>query len=124
MHDHVADNIRSIKPKTVIPGRFLNHCRKEMTAAQRAHLVWEMREGLAIPTDFTMAQLCRLVGASPSHVAAIAAMSDTEREMVKDDNFKLGAFIKEKQSVAQLDRLVETVPDRVLAALDRATAPR
>jgi hypothetical protein len=66
----------------------------------------------------------RLEGASLTYVSALNCMSAAERNAVRAGTLRLVDFVAKRWRQPDADALIaELGPDRILAALDRATAP-
>jgi hypothetical protein len=103
----------------------------------RALLAYELATGAA---DFffpTRKQAAALMEVSLRYVAAVAKLSPEQRVQVKRKQLTLSAVVNrrkpapvtdintiiDKLTNADIDTIVTTRPDAVMAALDRATAP-
>jgi hypothetical protein len=102
--------------------------RRGLSPTHAALLAYELEIGAAWLHDFPRRQACRLTGASVGYVSTIAHATPDERAAIRRGALALAKLHnkpKAQPTDDEVNRLVATIgPDRVMAALDRATAPR
>jgi hypothetical protein len=123
----------SPRPTNVTPdrpirmsGRRLNRLAKGASPTKLALLAYGLAKGKAPVLGFTYAQAAGLVGASIGYVGTVGRLTDAERLRLSRDELSLSRLHNRRRvpTDTEIDRLVATLgPERVLAALDRATTP-
>jgi hypothetical protein len=102
--------------------------RRGLSPTHAALLAHELETGMVWLHHLPRRQACLLTGASIGYVTTIANATPEERAAIKRGELALGKLHnKPKQPLAdaEIDRLVETIgADRILAAIDRWTAPQ
>jgi hypothetical protein len=112
---------------TIVHGRHLALGLHRLSASQRALLAFELTTGAVTLCGLTRKQAARIAGANTDYVSRVAHISDSEREQLRGGGLRLSKTHPRQPrelSDAEIDHLVRTVgPDRVMAAIDRLTAP-
>jgi hypothetical protein len=119
---HISTGTAPVKD---VSGRQLaRRLKRGLSAAFRALLAHEMQAGAVCIHHLSRRQAVALTSASWGYVSTIAKMTPDEREQLGDGRLSLSAVHNRAPTDADVDRIVAKLgAERVLAALDRATAP-
>jgi hypothetical protein len=114
----------SLENQRVILGRKVQRRARRQNASGKALLAVDLRTCLI---KLTIGQLCQLTGASTGYVATAARLTAAERSLIRAGAKRLSEFHNSSRSAPPdqiIDRMIQRFgAERVLAALDRATAP-
>jgi hypothetical protein len=106
----------------VVTGKELARALRRQGAAAKAVTAADIAAGRLVIDRPTPKQARAVTGASASYVGTALALSPMERQAFRAGRLKLADA--RALSDARLDKLVHRIgPDKVMAALDRATAP-
>jgi hypothetical protein len=112
--------------KTIV-GRRLARRLRSISPDYRALLAHELVAGDVVVHRLSQTQAAALVRVSQPYVSAVSRASPEEREQIKRHRLSLSALHnkRRKPSDDKLDRFIRRYgADRIMAALDRMTAPQ
>jgi hypothetical protein len=122
-----AVNLTAPTAGPAITGRRLSRLIKQASAADRALLAHKLEQGEVLLVRPTRAQATMLAHASPSYVGTIGRLTADERLQLARGELSLSRLHNNHRYVATdtaIDRIVAKLgAERVMAALDRMTAP-
>jgi hypothetical protein len=112
-----------------VAGRQFSRRLKKLNAGQRAVLAYGLNTGALHLSTYTKPQSAALAEISVSYISTVAHASPTERDLLSYGWLKLSDLHnqKKRQSVttdADIERMVVEIGfDRIMAVIDRLTAP-
>src|SRR5215831_9018781 len=117
----------SDRPVRTITGRRLGRLLRQASARDRALLAHELEQGALHLLSPTRAQAAILTHASLGYIGTVSRLTTEERRQLARGQFSLSrAHHNHQRTVtdAAIDRIIARLGlERVMAALDRATAP-
>ena len=111
----------------VVQGSIIKRIARAASPAERALLAADLEDGRVIIERPTSWQARTLTGASAPYHNAVRKLSPVERNALRTGALKLSQLLRQRwePSDAKLDRLIARYgANRVMAALDRVTAPQ
>jgi hypothetical protein len=122
----ITEHPTEIKTVTVV-GRKLARRLKGISSDFRALLAHQAATGEAVLRELTVKQASILFKVSVPYVAAVSRASPEERDLIKRKRLSVNDLYSRRRELTddQIDRLVARCdPNRLMAALDRYTAPK